>query len=1453
MKYNQQKFLSQFDQPLRRHIINFCNTLSKTNYDVYLLLARKAACFIDTLIDLDLIELNGAIISDRVLEYDTDWLKGKSIAIVDDTIISGTTIFKIIKRIKSISNNKIDVHAFCINEYWFVNEMLENEKGINYLKEPYLKLDHSSSLKFCKNIVDALALTPRPYNIDFPIYENIKFTSNKLNALFRSSYWRIVETTSTKQEENDILCLTINPSKKFIAKFEETLGWGISKIAHFKLRLYSTKNTDISGKITYFSKIVPYIIFNPITVENSNEVINRIFEFENLNIDYIFSKLKTQTSLLCFIQYYYSEILFRTWVSSLEKEIDINSKYVRHVRSMYFLFSPEIVNILLSIKYENQKSFTEYSKLFLTETFTPSLGHNIEFNPVINLNELLKPFLDLYYFKELPARRIVKQLNKKAFEDFSYIDTVNRLDDGISINELKIIVSKNVTNVSDINQIVSLFLDKYIDNGIIVPITIHKKNLLYRGYRHGEEIIWGNYNNRLLGKYFEQYLRYIDSTTINEIFFQKLLVLFLKLGLKEGVLEEYSTLTPRNIKTKLISVKAHLFGMVSDYTELEPNEIKIHLPIIDQNIKSYWTSKFLEDCNMINIKNNAVTFDFDNFDKPYTIDIGIDEPTDIDQSDLDTISQFADTFGYLRKNKLLSESELVLMTSCVNLHDNTASLGAELQIYLNGIGSYRYKLANCYSAPFTINKLKQLRDKNINYVWTAVNSGYFKFNSYTQNKGIEYVKKVEKHFEDNNSYSEARIWRRYWRNETELNKNEVNDLVFINYRMGQMLLEANLLFTVIHLIIFELLKRQGAVELYSKSLEEEIGVLKNKINPINEEIVKLKSIDKVSIDNNSEVLKLFIEEKNKLNKRIGNIRDEIKYWEKYPTTNLSFVEDLKSVFFRENISIINSRCLLKISNSYYIQLKSDDLERLLTENLYFIDELSGEVKRLVEDYKLTVPEWGKIQQKVKCNNFIHINSNEQDLKARDHISKIIRHLLSEFELEEFENESATKSISLLKIQNAGKGLGGLGRIIGFRGQFIQERLLKFAIKLLAVFKEKNIDIFISVYPDLMGSAIDLLYNNDTKNFDIVNYNLFEELEQNQSRDIAIIYDKFNKHSLTEFIGYKSKYFGSQYSIYKGGPHISSFNNYTILSNMKHKKPKVTIGVVTALPKEFAAVRLILDQEMIPQDIPSADSNDYCFGYINCLDGTQAKVVIALMKGVANNNAAITATNLLRSFEEIDDVIICGIAGAVPNPKKSEDHVRLGDIVISDMNGVLQYDNIKDTGTHINIRDTGTHINIRDTSSKPSAKLIGITNKIKAEYEINNIPWLAHLNKYEGGLRNSMRPDHSKDVLKINGVISDHPLDNFRIESQPKVFYGPIGSANTLLKNEEKRNYLRDKYNVKAIEMEGSGIADGTWSLSKGYLIVRGTVDYCNPDKNDDWHNYAAICAASYTKAIIERL
>lgn len=69
----------------------------------------------------------------------------------------------------------------------------------------------------------------------------------------------------------------------------------------------------------------------------------------------------------------------------------------------------------------------------------------------------------------------------------------------------------------------------------------------------------------------------------------------------------------------------------------------------------------------------------------------------------------------------------------------------------------------------------------------------------------------------------------------------------------------------------------------------------------------------------------------------------------------------------------------------------------------------------------------------------------------------------------------------------------------------------------------------------------------------------------------------------------------------------------------------------------------------------------------------------------------------------------------------------------------------------------------------------------------------------------------------------------------------------------KRDALRDKFGVRAVEMEGSGIADATWSHEKGYLAIRGICDYCDAHKNDAWQEYAAAVAAGYTRALLESI
>ncbi len=289
--------------------------------------------------------------------------------------------------------------------------------------------------------------------------------------------------------------------------------------------------------------------------------------------------------------------------------------------------------------------------------------------------------------------------------------------------------------------------------------------------------------------------------------------------------------------------------------------------------------------------------------------------------------------------------------------------------------------------------------------------------------------------------------------------------------------------------------------------------------------------------------------------------------------------------------------------------------------------------------------------------------------------------------------------------------------------------------------------------------------------------------------------------------------------------------------------KVAIGIITALPEEFTAMRLMIQDESVPPRI-EGDPNDYKMGIIKTLNGEDVKIIIALAKEMGTNQAANVTTNLIRSYPEIHQIIMVGIAGGIPDINKPDKHVRLGDIVAIDNEGLLQYDNLK---------IDSKKIKIRDKSAKPSALFIGKTRIILSDIVLGKAPWENYIDEGSNAIQEGKRPDSSTDILRINGEIVEHPIDPKHKLDLPKIHVGKIGCSNTLLKNEELRDILRDEHGVRAIEMESSGVADGTWTCAKDYFVVRGIVDYCNDDKNDEWHQYAAICAAAFTKCLIENI
>ena len=292
--------------------------------------------------------------------------------------------------------------------------------------------------------------------------------------------------------------------------------------------------------------------------------------------------------------------------------------------------------------------------------------------------------------------------------------------------------------------------------------------------------------------------------------------------------------------------------------------------------------------------------------------------------------------------------------------------------------------------------------------------------------------------------------------------------------------------------------------------------------------------------------------------------------------------------------------------------------------------------------------------------------------------------------------------------------------------------------------------------------------------------------------------------------------------------------------------EASIGIVCALPKELSAVCVVFDCTDRSSCV-CADDRRYTLAEVEANGGVRHLVAIALLPEMGNNAAAIRASHLVRDCRNITHILMVGIAGAVPYPENSEHHVRLGDVVVSDRYGVIQYDSVKEA-------DDGSVL-YRNSPRPPSRELLDASNWLQSRADLEDRRWEEFIRTACDRLGPAWRrPEPSKDILDDEGegtISVTHPEDRVRHPGQPRIFHGPIAAANSLQKNYEKRDGLRKQFGVKAIEMEGSGIADAAWDGQIGYLIIRGTCDYCNKNKNDIWQRYAAVAAAAYARALIE--
>src|SRR6266540_2708996 len=155
----------------------------------------------------------------------------------------------------------------------------------------------------------------------------------------------------------------------------------------------------------------------------------------------------------------------------------------------------------------------------------------------------------------------------------------------------------------------------------------------------------------------------------------------------------------------------------------------------------------------------------------------------------------------------------------------------------------------------------------------------------------------------------------------------------------------------------------------------------------------------------------------------------------------------------------------------------------------------------------------------------------------------------------------------------------------------------------------------------------------------------------------------------------------------------------------------TVGLITAIPEEFVAMRVLLDHSV--EGYVSCDPAPYVMGTLPSRDqGQRHQVALTLLGATATNAAANGCANLIRSFPSIVVVVMVGIAAGVPNPLRPDRHVRLGDIVVATQ--VVDFDHVWAT--------EGGGVKLRRPLSLPSPRLTLSADMLRSDELSGVYPW-----------------------------------------------------------------------------------------------------------------------------------
>ncbi|TQW01514.1 kinesin light chain [Cordyceps javanica] len=297
----------------------------------------------------------------------------------------------------------------------------------------------------------------------------------------------------------------------------------------------------------------------------------------------------------------------------------------------------------------------------------------------------------------------------------------------------------------------------------------------------------------------------------------------------------------------------------------------------------------------------------------------------------------------------------------------------------------------------------------------------------------------------------------------------------------------------------------------------------------------------------------------------------------------------------------------------------------------------------------------------------------------------------------------------------------------------------------------------------------------------------------------------------------------------------------------------TIAWIAPLEIEARAAICILDRAHVGR-FPMQRGDDYIYKAGEICGHNVVIATLPAGQEYGTGSAAALASQVSKFFPNFWFGLLVGVAAGLPRlTGPSPRDIRLGDVLVAlpegDSAGLIAYDLGKETRSDGFQLLKGGHV-LAMTKKVVRAAIGSI--KQQAPDDMNLI--LPYYNEIKNKQHNSgtfADPGQDTDRLYEDDE-SGRPTIQTREprpdERRTRIWYGPIGSGEKLMKNASRRNELRDRHNIIGLEMEAAGTMN---QIPVG--VIRGVCDYGDEHKNKEWQPYAAAMAAAYAKTVLAQI